>query len=494
MPTAPAEHDPSATSNIYAFGATSFLNDTATEMAYWVLPAFLVSLGAGPAQLGLIEGVAESVASFAKLFSGYLTDRIDRRKPLVVAGYFVANAVKPLLALATSWWHILLIRFSDRLAKGVRGAPRDVMVAESVPKGRLGAAYGLIQSMDSAGAIAGPLLAFALLARYGMRTVFWAAAVPGALCVLVALFGIREKQAVIPNRAEGPVRDPTSARRLNGSRRDRVMRRSQTASGAELSEPSLANDRGPATNDLQFAKVGTPQPALAPLNLTAPLGGANLPRAFYFVLFAVTLFSLGNSSDMFLVMRAQSAGIPVALAPLLGLVFNLTYTLGSWPAGWLSDHFSRRVSSRRVPPQPGSAPPGSSRQGSSRRWIAAIGYLIFAAVYFVFGRSSSAFAIWSAMAVYGFYYALTQPVLKALVVEVVDDEVRGRALGIYFFVTSVATLAASLITGELWKHYGAAVPFFLSAGLAVASAALLVTSRASDKLPCPDLPFRQAQG
>src|SRR6266702_1121631 len=178
--------------NLYAFGITSFLNDTASEMAYWVLPAFLVSLGAGPAQLGLIEGIAESVASFAKLFSGYLTDRIDRRKPLVVGGYFVANAVKPILAVVTGWWQILPIRFTDRLAKGVRGSPRDVMVAESVGKDRLGSAYGLIQSMDSAGAIAGPMAALVLLARYGIRSVFWAAAIPGALCVMVALFGIRE--------------------------------------------------------------------------------------------------------------------------------------------------------------------------------------------------------------------------------------------------------------------------------------------------------------
>src|SRR5271154_6780802 len=135
--------------NIYVFGATSFLNDTASEMAYWVLPAFLASLGAGPAQLGLIEGLAESVASFAQLFSGYLTDRIDRRKPLAVAGFFVANAVKPLIAVVSALWRILLIRFTDRLAKGVRGAPRDVMVAESEPKDRLGSAYGLIQSLDS---------------------------------------------------------------------------------------------------------------------------------------------------------------------------------------------------------------------------------------------------------------------------------------------------------------------------------------------------------
>ncbi|MGD1080261.1 MAG: MFS transporter [Candidatus Sulfotelmatobacter sp.] len=393
MSASSPDSQPSAARNIYAFGITSFLNDTATEMAYWVLPAFLVSLGAGPAQLGLIEGVAESVASFAKLFSGYLTDHIDRRKPLVVAGYFVANAVKPLLALVTAWWHILLIRFSDRLAKGVRGAPRDVMVAESVPKERLGSAYGLIQSMDSAGAIAGPLAALVLLARYGIRGVFWAAAVPGALCVMVALFGIRE------------------------------TRRKSTENV-----------------DLKIAAKDAVDPVVP---------SAVLPGAFYMVLIAVTLFSLGNSSDMFLVMRAQNVGIRVALAPLLGLVFNITYTLGSWPAGWLSDHFSRRR-------------------------IAAAGYLIFAAVYYVFARAPSTLAIWITMAVYGLYYALTQPVLKALVVETVGQEVRGRALGVYFFVTSVATLAASLITGELWKLYGAGVPFYFSAGLAAVSTLLLV--------------------
>jgi len=395
MPERSPQPQPSAARNLYSFGITSFFNDTASEMAYWVLPAFLVSLGAGPAQLGMIEGIAESVASFAKLFSGYLTDRIDRRKPLVIAGYIVANAVKPLLAIVTAWWHILLIRFADRLAKGVRGAPRDVMVAESVGKERLGSAYGLIQSMDSAGAIAGPLIALVLLARFGIRTVFLAAAVPGALAVLVAIFGIRE------------------------TKRTR----------SETSDETSTQTRKPS----------------------APSGG--LSASFFFVLTAATLFSLGNSSDMFLVMRAQSIGIGVTLAPLLGLVFNLTYTLGSWPAGWFSDHFSRR-------------------------WIAAAGYLIFAAVYFVFGRAPSVLAIWITMAVYGIYYALTQPVLKALVVETVGQQVRGRALGMYFFATSVATLAASVITGELWKHYGASVPFYASSGLAIVAAATLVVSPA----------------
>jgi MFS family permease len=397
-----SESEPSAR-NIYVFGVTSFLNDTATEMAYWVLPAFLVSLGAGPAQLGLIEGVAESVASFAKLFSGYLIDHIQRRKPVVVGGYFVANAVKPLLAMVTAWPQILLIRFADRLAKGVRGAPRDVMVAESVPKRRLGSAYGLIQSMDSAGAIAGPLTALALLSRFGIRSVFCAAAVPGALCVAVALVGIRE---------------------------------TRRAASGEQPEGSVPRPEVPAAS--------------------SPGERAALPAAFYFVLASVTFFSFGNSSDMFLVMRAQNVGIAVALAPLLGLVFNITYTLASWPAGWLSDHVSRPV-------------------------IASVGYFIFAAVYFAFGLATSSLAIWIAMAVYGFYYALTQPVLKALVVETVGESVRGRALGIYFCVTSVATLAASLITGELWKHYGAAIPFYLSGWLATLSAGLLFVGREKEK-------------
>jgi MFS family permease len=322
----------------------------------------------------------------------------------VVAGYAVANAVKPLLAIVTAWWHILLIRFADRLAKGVRGAPRDVMVAESVPKNRLGSAYGLIQSMDSAGAIAGPLVALAILSRFGIRTVFWAAAAPGALCVLVALLGIRE------------------------------VRRSSAA---------------PKKSDNQDSK-GT---------LANPKEGSaiKLPPSFYLVLIAVTLFSIGNSSDMFLVLRAQNVGIRVALAPLLGLVFNVTYTLASWPAGWFSDRVSRRL-------------------------LASIGYVIFAAVYFVFGRAPSTLAIWIAMAVYGFYYALTQPVLKALVVESVGENVRGRALGIYFFVTSVATLAASLITGELWKHFGASIPFYFSAALALLAAALLQAARGGSEI------------
>lgn len=380
---------PAISRNVYAFGATSFLNDTASEMAYWILPAFLVSIGAGPATLGLIEGIAESVTSFAKLFSGYLTDRIRHRKPLVAAGYAVANAVKPLLAISQAWWEVLFIRFADRLSKGVRGAPRDVMLAESVEKKKLGSAFGLLQAMDSAGAIAGPLLALALLGRFGLRGVFWAAAVPGLASVAVVIFLARE-------------------------------------TGSKKSDP------GPAS-------------------ATAIALGV-LPGLYYYVLFAVGLFSLGNSSDMFLVLRAQDAGIPVAHAPLLGLVFNLTYTAFSWPAGRLSDRISKPV-------------------------LVTAGYTVFAVVYLTFALAPSRAALWSMMALYGLYYALTSPVLRALIADTAPPEARGRAFGIFYFVTSVAALLASVLTGELWRLFGPRLPFLLSAALAAVSALMLVLLR-----------------
>jgi MFS family permease len=400
--------------NVLAFGLTSLLNDTASEMAYWVLPAFLVSIGAGPAKLGLIEGIAESVASFGKLFSGYLTDRVRRRKPIVVFGYSVANILKPLLAVTQAWWQVLLIRFGDRLAKGLRGAPRDVMLAESVPASRLGSAYGLLQAMDSAGAIVGPLIALALLAHYGLRGVFWAAAVPGLASVAVVVLWARETRTVdVDSRrstVDGKDNDSTESN-LGANPRLR----------AEPAGPSTAS-RGPLTQ---------------------------LPPLYYYVLFAVGLFSLGNSSDMFLVLRAQGAGVPVAHAPLLGLVFNLTYTGFSWPAGRLSDRVSKYA-------------------------LVAGGYAVFVLVYLVFALAPSRAALWAMMALYGVYYALTTPVLKAVVVDNAPAEARGRAFGIFYFVTSVSALLASIITGELWKHYGPQLPFLLSAALAAVAMVLVL--------------------
>jgi MFS family permease len=397
--------------DVFVFGLTSLLNDTASEMAYWVLPAFIASIGAGPAQLGIIEGVAESVASIAKLFSGYLADRVSRRKPLVVGGYVVANAVKPLLALVSSWWQILGIRFADRFAKGIRGTARDVMVAESVDSSRIGSAYGLIQAMDSAGAIVGPLAALALIGHFGVRGVFWAAAVPGGLAILVAWLGIHE---------------------------------TRSAHDKPRAETLTATDDGHCDAPARLLKLSAAT--------TPSVSTLRLPGSFYYALAVVTFFSLGNSSDMFLVLRAGSIGIPVAQAPLLGLVFNITYTLSSWPAGRFSDRFSRST-------------------------IAAAGYFVFAIVYLVFALAPSPLAIWTTMSLYGLFYSLTNPVLKALIVEAVEPEVRGRALGVYFFLTSVTTLLASVITGELWKVYGPQIPFYFSSGIAAISAILLLLRR-----------------
>lgn len=379
--------------NVKVFGVTSFFNDTATEMAYWVLPAFLVSIGAGPATLGLIEGVAESVAAAAKLWSGLLADKNRRRKPFVVGGYVVANAVKPLLAITTAWWQVLGIRFADRLAKGVRGAPRDVMLAESVTKERVGSAFGLLQAMDSAGAIAGPLLALLLIKHIGLRGVFLLAAIPGAISILAVVLFSRE----------------------------------------------TGNTRPVITKEKSRTRV-------------------RLPAMFYYLMFAVTLFSLGNSSDMFLVLRAQDIGIGAAFAPLLGLVFNVTYTAFSWPAGKLSDTMSKKA-------------------------LVAAGYGVFAVVYFFFAVAPSKSAIWASFAFYGLYYALTNPVLRAMVSHAAPAEARGRAFGIFYFVTSITALLASLLTGELWKHYGPTVPFYVSSAFAAIAAILVAvapTTRGSD--------------
>ncbi len=420
MDTPPPPVSQSTPRNIYAFGLTSFLNDTASEMAYWVLPAFLASIGAGAAQLGIIEGIAESVASFAQLFSGYLADRVSHRKPIVVGGYFVANAVKPLLALVSSWWQILGIRFADRFAKGVRGTARDVMVADSVDKSRIGSAYGLIQAMDSAGAIVGPLLALAVIGRFGMRGVFAWAAIPGALCVIIAWVGIRELHRPASGTAAGWAGTPVA--------------------------PLPVEGRAPSPVQAERSSAAAAKSEWLP----------KLPLGFYYVLAVVTIFSLGNSSDMFLVLRAGNIGIPASQAPLLGLVFNIMFTLVSWPAGKFSDRFSRSA-------------------------IAAAGYLVFAIVYFVFALAPSQLAIWLAVAFYGLFYALTNAVLKALIVESVETGVRGRALGIYSFCISVTTLLSSVITGALWKVYGPPVPFYFSAGIATVSAFALLAHRSPSR-------------
>ncbi len=390
----PADQSPGASSlprNVRVLGWVAFFNDTATEMSYWLLPQFLVSvLGAGPMVFGLIEGAAETVASFGRLVSGFLADRLRRRKPLAAAGYTVANLAKPLLALSQSWGQVFWIRFADRASKGFRAAPRDALIADSVPAASRGAAFGFRQAMDSAGAVVGPLAALVLLPLFlgDVRKIFWAAALPGLASILLVWIAVREVRPVVGGAAAGV------KRAIGGAFREKNWR-------------------------------------------------------LLVVLAAVAVFSLGNSSDLFLILRAQNLGMAAALAPALGLVFNIVYTLLSWPAGKLSD---------RVP----------------RRTLIVAGYLVYAGVYFGFARSGSPLMAWPLFAVYGLYYALTEGVLKAWIADLAPSESRASVFGIFNWVMGVMVFPASLLAGWLWDRYSPSTPFFLSGLLAVLGAALLL--------------------
>jgi MFS family permease len=375
--------------NVWMLAWVAFFNDTATEMGYWLLPQFLVGvLGVGPTVFGLIEGVAETVASFGRLISGFISDRLRRRKPLVAGGYTLANVVKPLLAVAQSWGQVFWIRFADRSAKGLRAAPRDALIADSVSPDRRGSAFGLRQAMDTAGAMVGPLSALLLLPVFSgnVRDVFWLAIIPGVICMVLAWWAVTE---VRPAVARSEVR------------------------GAQAERGGLAKD-----------------------------------RRLILILGAVALFSLGNSSDLFLILRAQNLGLSVAAAPALGLVFNVVYTLLSWPAGRLSD---------RIP----------------RRLLVVAGYLVYAAVYAGFALTRTPRLVWPLFAVYGVYYALTEGVLKAWVADLVPSTSRGSVFGILNWVIGVAALPASLLAGWLWEHYSPAAPFAFSSVLALVSGVLL---------------------
>ncbi len=380
--------------NVWALSWVSFFNDTATEMSYWLLPQFLVGvLGAGPMVFGLIEGAAETVSSFARLLAGWLSDRFRTRKPLVGAGYTAANIVKPFLAVATSWGQVFWIRFTDRAAKGFRGAPRDALLADSVSPSQLGSAFGLQQAMDTAGALLGPVAALALLRVFSgkVRAVFWLAAIPGAVAILLAWLAVSEVSPA------GAVREPP--RPL-----DRTVRESPPS--------TVWNQR-----------------------LTL-------------MMVAVGLFSLGNSSDLFLILRAQNLGVRAALAPGLGLVFNLVYTSLSWPAGKLSDRVPRRI-------------------------LVVLGYFIYGAVYLGFSLSRGPQLVWALFAVYGSYYALTEGVLRAWIADLVPSASRGSVYGVFNWLAGVAAFPASVLAGWLWRHHSPSTPFFVSALLSFIAALLL---------------------
>ncbi len=380
-------------------------------MIYPLLPLFLTrTLGAPMKAVGLIEGTAEATSSGLRLAAGWLSDRMGRRKPFVVAGYTCAAAAKPLLALAGTWGHVLGIRFLDRFGKGLRTPPRDALLADAAPGPIRGRAFGLHGSMDTAGAVVGPLLAWALLPALGgdFRALFLLSFVPALIGIVVLLVGVRE----IPSRPETPLTLPYSM---------------------PLTSSPLPTGERQGEGGERIKVRGAPP---------GELGG----RFWRFVPILVC-FGIGNSSDAFLILRSRHLGIGEGSIPLLYLTFNVVYAVVSFPVGVLSDAFGRR----RVIP---------------------LGYAVFAGVYLGFARADRAWEAWPLFVLYGIYYALTERIQRAFVADLVPAADRGRAFGIYHAVVGALALPASLLAGWLWDAAGPAAPFWL--GGASAALALLL--------------------
>lgn len=358
------------TGNVLILGLVSFFTDVSSEMIYPLLPLFLTGvLGAGPAFLGLIEGIAESTSSLLKLFSGVVSDRVRRRKMLVLAGYSVSALMRPLIGLAYSATTVLVIRTGDRVGKGIRTSPRDALIADSVHPSIRGKAYGFHRSMDHAGALIGPLIATLLLSYFvtDLRTVFLLAGVPGLVAVLLIVSKVHE------------------------------------------------TERGTAEQS----------PVRLSLLPAGPL------RRYLLILF---VFTLGNSSDAFLLLKAGNLGVPAFRIPLLWTFFHLVKMLATMPFGVLSDRIGRRT-------------------------VIVAGWCVYALSYVGFGLASSEWQVWALFALYGLFFGLTEGVEKAYLADMADPSLRGAAFGWYNFAIGAGAFPASLLFGVIWQQMGGVAPF-----------------------------------
>ncbi|MFN2565360.1 MAG: MFS transporter [Gemmatimonadaceae bacterium] len=374
--------------NVLALGLVSFFTDVSSEMIYPLLPVFLTGvLGASASFVGGIEGAAESTSSILKLASGWWSDRIRRRKPLVVFGYALASTVRPLVAVAQSATQVLVIRVSDRVGKGIRNAPRDALIADSVDGAIRGRAFGFHRAADHAGGVVGPLIAFALLGWWdvSLRTVFWLAAIPGAAAVIAVVVGVREA-------APQPYRGPSQAR--------------------------------------EFTSGSTLQP---------------MPRHFWATLGVIFLFTLGNSTDAFLLLRATQLGVPATLAPVLWALLHGVKSLSSTPGGALSDRAGRRPT-------------------------LAAGWLLYAAVYGGFAVAGEPWHAWVLFGLYGVYFGLTEGTERALIADIIPAERRGSAYGWYHLAVGLGVFPASLFFGLIWDRAGAPTAFLVGAVLSLLAA------------------------
>lgn len=371
--------------NIIILGLASLLTDLSTEMVYPLLPLFLTqTLGASPAVLGFIEGLAESAASLLRVFSGYVSDRIGRRKPLAIAGYTASTLGKMLLYLAAAWPMVLAGRLVDRFGKGVRTAPRDALIADSSDPGRRGRAYGLHRAMDTVGATMGVVAAILLLRTVSgnFRVIFLWSLVPAALGVAV-LFLARDVRSH-QSSAQAPV-----------------------------------------------------------------LRWSALPRRLRAYLLVVFLFALGNSSNQFLLLRAQNLGAPAAIVLLLYLSYNVAYAAVAYPAGRLSDRIGRRA-------------------------LLVSGYTLYGVVYVGFAVARSPAWLWMLFVVYGLYIGVSEGVEKALVADLAPAAVRATAIGLHATLVGAGLLPASLLAGWLWTLFGPAIPFYFG-GILGCTAAVALT-------------------
>jgi MFS family permease len=377
---------------VWLLGWVSFFTDTASEMIYPLMPLFLTRvLGAGPMSLGIIEGVAEAANSVLKIVSGRMADRTGAPKPLVLAGYGLSSMARPFIALAGGWVQVLALRFADRLGKGIRSSPRDAMLAGYASESNRGKIFGFHRGMDHAGAVMGPLAAAAFLyfRPDDYRTLFALTIVPGIIVVLILL-------------------------RVPDTRRERPSTRA-------------------------------PAPGSA-----AAAAGANgrLPRAFWHAMALIFLFSLGNASDAFLLLRFADVGVAPFWIPLLWSAIHVVKTASSMIGGRVSDRMGRRQ-------------------------VIGAGWLLYAAVYAAFALIDSAPALVAVFLVYGLYFGLTEGVEKAWVADLAPVAVRGHAFGIYNALIGFGALGASLLFGYIWTHVSPPAAFYTGAGFALVATGLL---------------------
>jgi len=413
--------------NIIIAGLTSFLTDISTEMVYPLLPLFLTTnLGATPAIVGIIEGIAESVASILKVFSGAVSDKFGRRKPLAIGGYSFSTLGKLFLVFAGSWPMVLLGRVADRFGKGILTAPRDALIAESSPEGKRGAAFGLHRLMDTLGASIGIALAYYFLTTYKgeYRVVFLYSIVPavmGVLCLFFIKEKSREKVAASLPVTFLPVTPP------NSGHRNAIM--PDGLSGVT----GTAGEKDP-THKLKVGRLLS--------------GWRNLHPKLRAFLVVTLLFTLGNSSNQFLLLRAENAGFRPSTVILLYLTYNLVYATVSYPAGKLSDRIGKRA-------------------------LLVLGYMTYGLVYLGFALVRTPNTLWWLFGAYGLYIGFTEGVEKALVADIAPLEQKATLMGLHATLVGIGLFPASAFAGFLWDVLGPKAPFLFGGFMGLSAALAL---------------------